>query len=46
MEAERRTLQEAVRQAQGNRREAARLVGLSRASFYRKLKSHRPLQSS
>src|SRR5712691_12681804 len=46
MEAERRTLQEALRQAQGNRREAARLVGLSRASFYRKLKSHRPLQSS
>jgi transcriptional regulator with PAS, ATPase and Fis domain len=40
-EAERRTLKEALRQAQGNRNEAARLVGLSRASFYRKLKEYR-----
>jgi len=43
---ERYTLEKALRQAQGNRQEAARLVGVSRASFYRKLKSHRPLQSS
>ena len=39
--AERCTLEEALRQAQGNRNEAARLVGVSRASFYRKLKEHR-----
>jgi len=38
--AERCTLKKALRQAQGNRNEAARLVGLSRASFYRKLKRH------
>ena len=44
--AERRTLQEALRQAQGNCPEAARLVGVSRASFYRKLKSHNLLPSS
>lgn len=37
-EAERRTLEQALRQAQGNRSKAAQLVGLSRASFYRKLK--------
>jgi transcriptional regulator with PAS, ATPase and Fis domain len=37
-EAERRTLERALRQAQGNRNKAAQLVGLSRASFYRKLK--------
>jgi transcriptional regulator with PAS, ATPase and Fis domain len=43
---ERQTLQEALRQAQGNRPEAARLLGVSRASFYRKLKSHKLLQSS
>ena len=38
--AERCTLHKALRQAGGNRKEAARLVGLSRASFYRKLKQH------
>jgi transcriptional regulator with PAS, ATPase and Fis domain len=38
--AEQSTLEEALRQAEGNRSEAARLVGLSRASFYRKLKQH------
>jgi transcriptional regulator with PAS, ATPase and Fis domain len=37
-DAERRTLERALRQAQGNRNKAAQLVGLSRASFYRKLK--------
>ena len=45
-EVERQTLEGALQQTQGNRNEAARLVGVSRASFYRKLKSHRPLQSS
>ena len=39
-EAERCTLEAALRQARGNRNEAARLVGVSRASFYRKLKSY------
>jgi transcriptional regulator with PAS, ATPase and Fis domain len=39
-EAERRTLERALRQAQGNRNKAAQLVGVSRASFYRKLKTH------
>jgi len=42
---ERRTLEEALRQVGGNRNEAARLVGLSRASFYRKLKCYRLLCS-
>lgn len=45
-EVESRTLQEALRQARGNRPEAARLLGLSRASLYRKLKSYSLLQSS
>ena len=45
-EAERRTLQKALRQVEGNRNEAARLVGLSRASFYRKLKCYGILPSS
>lgn len=40
-EAEQSTLKKALRQAQGNCNAAARLVGLSRASFYRKLKEHR-----
>jgi transcriptional regulator with PAS, ATPase and Fis domain len=35
---ERRTIDRALRQAHGNRNKAAQLVGLSRASFYRKLK--------
>jgi DNA-binding NtrC family response regulator len=39
-EAERKTLDRALRQAQGNRNKAAQLVGLSRASFYRKLKAY------
>jgi transcriptional regulator with PAS, ATPase and Fis domain len=39
-EAERRTIEHALRQAQGNRIKAAQLVGLSRASFYRKLKAY------
>lgn len=39
-EAERKTLERALRQAQGNRNKAAQLVGLSRASFYRKLKAY------
>lgn len=39
-EVERRTLERALRQAQGNRNKAAQLVGLSRASFYRKLKQY------
>ncbi len=39
-EAERRTLERALRQARGNRNKAAQLVGLSRASLYRKLKFH------
>jgi transcriptional regulator with PAS, ATPase and Fis domain len=43
-EAERRTLERALRQAQGNRNKAAQLVGLSRASFYRKLKAYGLLQ--
>jgi transcriptional regulator of acetoin/glycerol metabolism len=33
-----------LRQAQGNRNKAAQLVGLSRASFYRKLKAYGLLQ--
>ncbi|MFQ5657270.1 MAG: sigma-54 interaction domain-containing protein [Candidatus Methylomirabilales bacterium] len=37
-EAERRTLERALQQVHGNRNKAAKLVGLSRASFYRKLK--------
>lgn len=43
-EAERRTLERALKQAQGNRNKAAQLVGLSRASFYRKLKIYGLLQ--
>src|ERR671924_788640 len=43
-EVERRTLERALRQAQGNRNKAAQLVGLSRASFYRKLKTYGLLQ--
>jgi transcriptional regulator with PAS, ATPase and Fis domain len=43
-EAERRTLERALRQVQGNRNKAAQLVGLSRASFYRKLKAYGLLQ--
>jgi sigma-54 dependent transcriptional regulator, acetoin dehydrogenase operon transcriptional activator AcoR len=43
-EAERRTIERALRQAQGNRNKAAQLVGLSRASFYRKLKTYNLLQ--
>jgi DNA-binding NtrC family response regulator len=39
-EVERHTLEGALRQAQGNRSEAARLVGMSRANFYRKLKRY------
>jgi transcriptional regulator with PAS, ATPase and Fis domain len=39
-ESERRTLEQALRQAQGNRNKAAQLVGVSRASFYRKLKAY------
>jgi transcriptional regulator with PAS, ATPase and Fis domain len=39
-EAERHALERALRHAQGNRNTAADLVGLSRASFYRKLKEH------
>jgi transcriptional regulator with PAS, ATPase and Fis domain len=39
-ETERRTLGRALRQAQGNRTKAAQLVGVSRASFYRKLKAY------
>lgn len=37
-EAERRVLERALAQVDGNRNKAAQLVGLSRASFYRKLK--------
>jgi transcriptional regulator with PAS, ATPase and Fis domain len=44
--AERCTLHQALRQAEGNHSEAARLVGLPRASFYRKLKSYKLLRSS
>jgi two-component system NtrC family response regulator len=43
-EVERRTIERALRQAQGNRNKAAELVGLSRASFYRKLKTYGLLQ--
>jgi len=43
-EAERKTLERALKQAQGNRNKAAQLVGLSRASFYRKLKTYGLLQ--
>ena len=39
-EVERRTLQRVLRLTQGNRNKAAQLVGLSRASLYRKLKVH------
>ena len=39
-EVERRTLQQVLRLTQGNRNKAAQLVGLSRASLYRKLKVH------
>jgi transcriptional regulator with PAS, ATPase and Fis domain len=39
-EAERQTLDRALRQAHGNRRKASELVGLPRATFYRKLKSY------
>jgi transcriptional regulator with PAS, ATPase and Fis domain len=37
---ERQTLSQALQHVHGNRLEAARLVGLSRASFYRKLKEY------
>jgi len=40
-DAERRTLERALRQAKGNRSKAARLLGLSRATLYRKLKQYR-----
>jgi transcriptional regulator with PAS, ATPase and Fis domain len=40
-DAERRTLERALRQAKGNRSKAAQLVGLSRATLYRKLKQYR-----
>jgi transcriptional regulator with PAS, ATPase and Fis domain len=43
-EVERRTIERALRQAQGNRIKAAQLVGLSRASLYRKLKIYGLLQ--
>jgi transcriptional regulator of acetoin/glycerol metabolism len=43
-EAERRTIERALHQVQGNRIKAAQLVGLSRASFYRKLKAYGLLQ--
>ena len=39
-------LHKALRQVEGNRNEAARLVGLSRASFYRKLTCYGILPSS
>jgi DNA-binding NtrC family response regulator len=39
-EAEQQAIEKALRHAQGNRNAAAELVGLSRASFYRKLKEH------
>ena len=39
-EVERQTLERALRQSRGNRSKAAHLEGLSRASFYRKLKLH------
>lgn len=37
---ERQTLAEALQHVQGNRPEAAKLVGLSRASFYRKIREY------
>ena len=43
-EAERQTIERALRQVQGSRIKAAQLVGLSRASFYRKLKAYDLLQ--
>lgn len=39
-EAERRTLERVLRLAQGNRTNAIQLVGMSRSSFYRKLKMY------
>ncbi len=39
-EAERRTLERALRQTHGNRNGAAQLIGISRATFYRKLVIH------
>lgn len=44
-EAEQQALEKALQQAQGNRNTAAELVGLSRASFYRKLKEYGLTQS-
>jgi transcriptional regulator with PAS, ATPase and Fis domain len=43
-EAERKAIERALKQAQGNRNQAAQLVGLSRASFYRKLKIYGLIQ--
>lgn len=40
-DAERRTLERALDQARGNRNKTAQLVGLSRATLYRKLKQHK-----
>ncbi|MBI3325668.1 MAG: sigma 54-interacting transcriptional regulator [Nitrospinae bacterium] len=45
-EVERHTIEKALRQAQGNHNEAARLVGISRASFYRKLKRYGLLRAA
>jgi transcriptional regulator with PAS, ATPase and Fis domain len=45
-EAERRTLARALQHAHGNRKKAAELVGLGRASFYRKLKAYGFTQGS
>ncbi len=42
-QAERRTLREALRRTGGNATRAARLVGVSRATFYRLLEKHRLL---
>ncbi len=39
-EVERRHVQDALRQAQGNKAEAARLLGISRMTLYRKLKAY------
>ena len=39
-EAEQQAIEKALRHVQGNRNAAAELVGLSRASFYRKLKEY------
>jgi two-component system response regulator HydG len=39
-EAEQQAIEKALHHAQGNRNAAAELVGLSRASFYRKLKEY------